>query len=97
LKDREQGQSGLTGLKMGNGGNQILNKDITSPLNQSSNSGSGQANPFLERRGMGTQNNPSSFILNPLLEKKPAVPQSGQSKQAEIDRKLEELQKRIKN
>ena len=44
-----------------------------------------------------TGNNSSSFILNPLLEKKPVAPQSGQSRQAEIDRKLEELQKRIKN
>jgi len=39
----------------------------------------------------------SSFILNPLLEKKPVLPQSGQSKQAEINRKLEELKRKIKN
>jgi hypothetical protein len=48
-------------------------------------------------RGQNTGNNPSSFILNPLLQKKPVVPQNGRSKQAEIDKKLEELQKRIKS
>jgi hypothetical protein len=39
---------------------------------------------------------PSAYILNPLLEKKPVLPQKGQAKQEEIDRKLEELKKKIK-
>jgi hypothetical protein len=74
----------------------LYNRDITSP------------SPSLERRGMGTGGRSSpSFVLNPLLDKKPAVqnitPQppltlrGGGNKATEINRKLEELKKRSKN
>lgn len=118
LKDREQAtdnrqQGDAAGLRMGDMAvksdklkvqsvEQLSN--VPPLLNQSSNSGSGQASlppstfakATVDKQGggMGARSHPASFILNPLLEKKPVVPQSGQSRQAEIDRKLEELKKK---
>jgi hypothetical protein len=89
---RNQGDA-VTGLRMGGGGK------IPNDKYQISNKGTGDKNspgPSLEKRGEETRSSPSSYILNPLLEKKPVVPQSGQAKQEEIDRKLEELKKKIK-
>jgi len=105
-----------SGGQISNSKFQISNKETTSPLNQSSNSGSGQASPsssnyaeassdLRARRGMDAGGkNSSSYILNPLLEKKPApqniTPQppltirGGGNKDAEIERKLEELKRK---
>jgi hypothetical protein len=88
LKDRSQNAGigdvgGGAGLSMG--GSQVSSLKLKVPSGDTGDITS--PGPSSARRGMGTQN-------NPLPEKKLVVPQNAQSKQTEIDRKLEELGKR---
>ncbi len=92
LKNRDRSEETTAGLKMGEGVEKIPNNKFPRPQSPSAPAVGGQAisNENVEGK------NPSSFVLNPLLEKKPA-PQNIQSKQQEIDRKLEELRKKTQD